>query len=385
MSDRVSVLSVADSDELWELHARALRRAGMFLNDEDASQAMRALWIDGRFRAEPGNLSSLDLSRADRRLLVAWTWPNPWGVAASTQDVFDRVRSRAQNVSPDPAPVWAEEVRLRVGDVVRRLNTWDVREGLGVLWAASGLFKDDAAAQERLLALKHGAEPLVAQWLLDLSHRGTLVFDEQFTDLGAWAFDGVALRAALAARDDIAGVAGALSKVFTSRRDLAHLRLDAERVLAGLAAIHVYDPREFHEQLPRPPGRGLKFSRLFTFLDMQQGATRLSVERISKYMPSERPAGTRGPFKPGLPLGASKPQWWVNPRPGEHAALGKFPQARAWLAAGMIAHPETVGADRRVVAVRFDVLPDRHRWWHYRGALRAGTFTPWEQIGPKAL
>jgi hypothetical protein len=81
VSERVSVLDVADSDELWELHARALRRAGMFLNDEDARQAMRTLWVDGRFRAQPGDASSLDLSQLSP---AEWCTGSPVAVSSST-------------------------------------------------------------------------------------------------------------------------------------------------------------------------------------------------------------------------------------------------------------------------------------------------------------
>lgn len=377
----VSVLDVADDASLWQLHGRALRRAGVFPIEEEAREAFRSYWVHGETRPTPGDLSRLELAREDRRLLVAWTWPNPWGAVATTEDVFDRVRGRTRSAGRDPGLVWAEEVRLRVAGVMRRLNAWEVRGGVGVLWAASQLTKDPATTQERLLSLKYGAEPLVVEWLLDLSHRAMLVFDERFADRGAWAYDAAALRGALDRREAVAGVAGALSKVYRSRSDPSPTRREAARILVDLAPIEVHDPRTFHEHLPKPPAANQKYRGLFKHLDELEGGRELTLEELAAPLPLQRPAGTRGQFAPGLPDGARKPQWWANPRPGEHAALAKFPQSRAWLAAGFTAHPQTRGAERRVVAVRFDPLPTRDLWWPHRRQLRLGTYTPWEQIG----
>ena len=398
---RLTVLDVADRDELWVRHANKLQRAGVFLSEEEALDAMRALWVSGPqdFRSVPGNGRYLDLSAADRRLLVAWTWPNPWGVPAPAEDVFGRVRAAAQGHGPQPSLVWAEEVRLRVAEVAKRLNKWEVREREYLLSAAASLLDDDVAPS-RLFHLMHGTDPLVVEFLLGLSHQAALLFDERFTPRGAWAADGVALRAALRQRDalfDPSGHRRAPSHWYQAGPtvplpdwsaeggpDTAQEEKLTPQAGTRLAPIRYADPRTFHALLPPPPKKGRKYRHLFEFLDRITDSEVLTLQKLGAQVPSERQPGSRGKHVEGrrLPEFATRPAFWVNPPAENQAALTKSPWVQSWLAAGLTAHPVVEGAKRKVVAVRFDPRPGRETWWPHRRALRAGTFQPWEQIGP---
>lgn len=336
--DMLTVMDVAASDVLWDQHVDALAHAGVFLTDADAEHAMRTLWLDPTRLPAPQRLRELaSLDQADRRLLAAWTWPNPWGSRVQPVALFTEVRRAVLDIDAPPQALWAEEVRQRVADVARRLDAWQTPNGTGLL--ADTLAP---AHSDRLRRTKGGGEPPVAAWLLKVSHDAALAFDTRFASRGAWSYNAT-----------------------------AHV-IHALPAAAG--------PDLFHARLPLPPTNGRKYFPLFCVLDSLAGAREFTLDELRRHVPLGRPPGTRGPASSGLPDRALRPQFWANPRPGEHGALKKMPWARAWLAAGMTAHPLTRGQRRVVQGVRFDPLPDRDLWWAHRVNLRAGTYQPWRPI-----
>lgn len=380
----VNVLDVADRDALWQGYVELLAQAGVLVDDADAKDALRQAWFgERRFVFSGGPLTRVPFTLEQRRLLVAWTWPNKWGVSVWSTSISEISHNEAHYAGPDPGMLWAAEVRIRVRDVARRLDDWLVGDGVGILTAAAGLRPNVEAERDRIRSLKHGAEPLVASWLLELSKAATVGFTPQFTADGAWAFNQVALLGALVKGPDWVELRNAVDEIFESAPtdvDVAHRSVDG--AFAELTAAERYDPVRFHKQLPATPPTDRKYWPLFRLLDQLTGTREFLLQDLAEKFPAEKAAGSRGPVKERLPDGARRPQFWANPTPREHPGLVKKPWARAWLAAGFRAHPlvTTRHGQRVVHAVRFEEMANRDLWWPWRALLRDDTYNPLTQL-----
>ena len=120
----LSVRDVADRPDLWDRFARGLLRAKVFADDASAARSLRMHWFGrGRIVPKEGHAWVQDLSEAQRRLLVAWTWPNPVGRPAPAREVFEGVRDKILQGGAAADRAWEDEVRWRVSSVARWLDS----------------------------------------------------------------------------------------------------------------------------------------------------------------------------------------------------------------------------------------------------------------------
>lgn len=344
----VGPLDIADDAGTFTRYALGLELRGqVHLDDAVMARAARDQLL-GRVLEDEADLSpGVDtlLGAGPRRLLVAWTWPDPRGLSVPAA----AVDLAAMNPSRVP-----QLVRDRVAAVATRLDSMMCMAGDQPLSRLAATVGTEHRA--RFGRLKSGDEPLSVEFLLNLSDLARLSF-EPIGDDARWGWDEGAVTATLRREEDLRKeVASARERLNAAVQQPAHRRGSPDRL---------------HAMLPGPPATVSKYRALFDDLDSRHGADCiLSFAQIDAMLPT--PTSGHGPHLGGLPHSARSSDWWVNS--GHPGVIEKNGHRRAWLAAGYEAHVRS-GAGG-VVEIRFVAMQDRATWWPHRHALRAGTYQP---------
>lgn len=382
----VRVVDIAEDPELWTWWSSSLALISHVYRTRErmVGAALDTLGhTDSGTRAkgrlvETGWTGEGELTLAERRLIVAWTWPDEIG-APEYFLPLDRPDGMPPELYMDFRP---RAVKSRVARVCEMLARSD--RCADEILALQELAPDMANWHFRALRAIH---PLCVEDILKFSDLVGVAY-RQIDDGGpsqAWHFT-----------DGRAATIRAWANVLHDP-DGPIARLWSELAEAEQQARHVADvttsATAFGALLPDPPAPGTKYRALFQFLDGLQMADdetkTFTVDELAEVL--DGLASQRGTMQVGLPaMARSKPtKFWVNHvqlhamqrdeyrrEHGRPAPRRRMTQPRAWRATGLSAKPvKQVRGHQEVMCVAFTPDPGREAWWPVRHAIRAGERT----------
>lgn len=369
----------------WTAFLDALTAHGVTATEQDARD-FAVEYLRNPTTARPPNLRDTwrTRSQAERQLLAAWFWPNPYLIPVTEAEFMDfaspggtfsaRALGTSRRVNESLKRLFYGAAALTPGgspgEVTHLLSLIDRGNPLSAPHLPPTPFTGGTPVTRRRVHTLMSDETchVDIETLFAISHLlGLSVEDDR------WFFQNGPLVEMtfehLHLRDRVTTATRAMG--FTQLREL----LTQAETLGALDQPSWADaaqPAKFHAALPSPPTAS-KYLPLFNELDALKasdpGKTFTLAELHDLVSRHEPQTGTRGrPGGPGLPASAfTGNAWWAN--------TPEKAQARAWLAAGFEStSPRRVGPpsrpDLRRTTVTFRPRQGRELWWPHREQLR---------------
>lgn len=394
----VTVLEVAEDEDRFSTYLLGLSLGLAFRSRDEIDAAAWDSWRGGTPfgpLSVTGWMKGCALEVADRRLLVAVTWPARFETPLTVQQTMQReVEQLPADVTANIASLawrwwYSHAGRPPVVDG-HSLELGEALELLAVGWGIS------PSSIRRILSLRPVL--LAVDELIDLVGSLRLTYTDaqpHENGRGDWPLaTGAEVAAGRLRAADLIPAPGMLGRQGTGRWWVDEYRLASDMQLERRLLAHRDElaqqlrgqrPWLVHEKrigcYGPPPEPTRSYYPLFAWLDQRDEARfQLSMEELADvYSGQHREFALiePRPLNPGpLPPSARKhPGWWSNPRP-QTPKVGRQPQRIAWLAAGYTAEPTVhhdpaTGADE-VIAVTFQEVPGRSQWHPFRERLRRG-------------
>jgi len=320
-----------------------------------------------------------DLTLAERRLIVAWTWPNEEGAPAYFLPL-DEPAGMDSSVYIDFSP---EAVRKRVATFCIELGQPDMYRD-----SIYALEDFEPEMGEWFHRARRMRQPLCVEDLIQFSSRIGLAFHQAAgrEDIAAWHIANDRAAALRRWTEMISEPSGPIARMKAALEEEIRRAMDKADVTTNAT--------RFGLSLPTPPKPGTKYEVLYRYLDgiatPHDEPFSVTFGDLAEVLAAEH--SQRGAKQAGLPpMAFDNPRkFWVNKAPltaqqrdayrhkneGQRAPKRTMVQPRAWRATALTVSSRIVSrGDKEVVEITFTPEEGRGAWWPQREAIRSGEQT----------